>query len=132
MKLIKTLIASIVIVLFASPTGAITYEEIEDNILKKCEKTASFNWLERVPDRSEFYYCSLLQLITFKKIMGHYRDHGGIINKLMEKYWDKKYNTSNWPQVLDDLEEYLKEKEKENERDNLSYRTDFGRQTGIV
>lgn len=123
MKIIRALIVSIVLVLLAVPGDAVTFEEVENNILKKCEDETANSW----GSTNEFYHCALLQLITFKKVIGHYREHSVVISSIINKYWDMEYNTSDWPQVLDDLEDYLKEKEKENERNNLSYRTDFGR-----
>jgi hypothetical protein len=93
--------------LLTLPVSAITKMELEDNIIKKCEDNAIY-WLNGpYIDTSEVVYCSLLQLITFKKVMRHYTEHYDIINQIVMKHWDDEYETTNWPTVLDELERYL-------------------------
>ena len=103
-KFLKTVIVSIVLVLLATPVSAITYKQLEDNMIKKCRHQTANLW----GNTSGFYYCSLLQLITFKKVMRYYDEHRNLINGLINKHWDDKYNTSDWSKVLDELEIELK------------------------
>jgi len=99
------IVCSIILVL-SLPAGATSMGEVEDNIIKKCEAEAR-NPFTGSRDASAFYYCSLEQLITFKKVMGYYRDFGNrsVLDKIIEKHWSMRYGTSDWPKVLEEYED---------------------------
>jgi hypothetical protein len=80
--------------------------EIEDSILKKCEAEARSPFTGSI-DSSDFYYCSLEQLIDFNRVMQYYRDINNreVLDKIIEKHWIKRHGTADWRTVLEEYED---------------------------
>ena len=132
LKTLKIITVSIVLVLLATPANAITYQEIEDNIMAKCKAEStylSFGMVKKgkmlTVDTSDYVHCSLKQLIFFKKVLGHtydreagyYTRYKATIDELIEKHWSEKYQTADWVKVWHDL---VKEIGKDGSGDNTN------------
>jgi hypothetical protein len=98
-KLKRMVIASILAILLFVPANAITLKEIEDNTVKKCDT------LYR---GSDAYYCVLSQFYALSRLHSLYtNESSGMINGLIEEYWDSEFETTDFVMVLRDVEEYI-------------------------
>lgn len=134
-KFLKMAMSSIVVLLLLVSTvnsaEVISEEQFREQHRNQIIKFCEYGYLNK--DKSELYYCILAEFYALEKVIDHVQeisreseDWNAFVEILEANYY-MQFQTYDFMAVDLDFEEYLQEKENNNEGNNLPDRSDLGR-----